>query len=212
MKKTALAVAFASASISASASGAVIEWTTGSGGNGHFYQFVAAPVASWDVARAAALASTHNGQSGYLATITSAAENSFISGTVSGSIGWLGGRDAATEGVWQWADGPEAGVTFWTGGPGGSTTTYANWVGGEPNNNLGTEDWLHFNFGVAGGWNDAQFADTNNGYFIEYNAVPVITPGGVPEPAAWAMMIAGFGLTGGVMRWRVRSGGAPAPV
>lgn len=28
------------------------------------------------------------------------------------------------------------------------------------------------------------------------------TPGGVPEPAAWAMMLAGFGLVGGAMRRR----------
>ena len=25
---------------------------------------------------------------------------------------------------------------------------------------------------------------------------------GVPEPASWAMLIAGFGLTGAAMRWR----------
>ena len=32
---------------------------------------------------------------------------------------------------------------------------------------------------------------------------PTVTVGGVPEPASWAMMIAGFGLVGGAMRRRL---------
>ncbi|SNS30364.1 PEP-CTERM protein-sorting domain-containing protein [Sphingomonas laterariae] len=34
---------------------------------------------------------------------------------------------------------------------------------------------------------------------------PISEPPPVPEPATWAMMIAGFGLVGGSMRWRHRS-------
>jgi hypothetical protein len=33
-------------------------------------------------------------------------------------------------------------------------------------------------------------------------AAPGIGVGGVPEPASWAMLIAGFGLTGAAMRRR----------
>lgn len=32
-----------------------------------------------------------------------------------------------------------------------------------------------------------------------------VTPGGVPEPASWALMLLGFGLTGSAMRRRVRT-------
>jgi hypothetical protein len=37
---------------------------------------------------------------------------------------------------------------------------------------------------------------------FEFNTVTAINAGGVPEPAAWALMIAGFGLTGAALRRR----------
>jgi PEP-CTERM motif len=44
-------------------------------------------------------------------------------------------------------------------------------------------------------------AINNSDLFVEGN----ISPAGVPEPAAWALMIAGFGLTGAAMRRRKTS-------
>ncbi len=41
-----------------------------------------------------------------------------------------------------------------------------------------------------------------DGGLINVGTGPIVTPGGVPEPAAWAMMLAGFGLVGGAMRRR----------
>lgn len=38
--------------------------------------------------------------------------------------------------------------------------------------------------------------------FVFTNVDTVITPGGVPEPAAWAMMLAGFGVVGAAIRRR----------
>ena len=37
--------------------------------------------------------------------------------------------------------------------------------------------------------------------------VPPVVPGSgtVPEPASWAMLLAGFGTLGGVMRWQRRA-------
>jgi hypothetical protein len=39
---------------------------------------------------------------------------------------------------------------------------------------------------------------------ITYETAPIPTPGGVPEPDAWALLIAGFGATGAVLRHRRR--------
>lgn len=59
------------------------------------------------------------------------------------------------------------------------------------------------------GWT-LQYADaiSNNGYIVGtglFNGVErafLLTPGSVPEPASWALMLAGFGLVGGTLRKR----------
>jgi hypothetical protein len=45
---------------------------------------------------------------------------------------------------------------------------------------------------------------TENGFIsrVEFSYELGLAPGGVPEPASWAMLIAGFGLTGAAMRRR----------
>jgi hypothetical protein len=55
---------------------------------------------------------------GYLATVTSPAENDFLASRFKADDGswyqgWLGGSDAAQEGDWIWVDGPEADIRFW---------------------------------------------------------------------------------------------------
>ena len=52
---------------------------------------------------------------------------------------WLGGTDAANEGVWETV----------TGEP----WVYSNWMSGEPNNS-GDEDYLELYSWGGGGWND----------------------------------------------------------
>ena len=147
-----------------------VEWTVGSGGNGHFYEFIDART-SWTAARTAAQASSHLGQQGYLATITSAGEQAFLLGLA--SDGWLGGTDQTVEGEWRWADGPEAGNLFWTGGPGGTASGFASWNAGEPNNS-GNEDYVHLQ---GGRWNDLPTSSTVGGRFVEFNAHAVPLPG-----------------------------------
>ncbi|WP_256731425.1 PEPxxWA-CTERM sorting domain-containing protein [Sphingomonas sp. dw_22] len=66
-----------------------------------------------------------------------------------------------------------------------------------------TEDfWLHFNpF-------DGTMADlyySQQGYAAVQAMGSAVTLQAVPEPAAWGMMILGFGLIGGVLRRRVRA-------
>ncbi len=115
--------------------------------NGHFYQFVAASGIKWNDAYTAANASINEfGLHGYLATITSASEQSFVAAKVQGN-GWIGASDATTitnpasglAAQWTWVDGPEQGQVFWNGlatNLGGSAVTnqYSNWSTGEPNN------------------------------------------------------------------------------
>lgn len=55
---------------------------------------------------------TMNGLNGYLANITSLAEQNFLKDKLN-VPGWIGGSDNTTEGIWQWNDGPEAGQVFY---------------------------------------------------------------------------------------------------
>ncbi len=192
LKFAALAGAVASLVSFSAASAIVVEWTVASGGNGHFYEFVGGPF-TFEDARAAALNRSHNGLDGYLVTITSQAEDTFVR-AIPGDQGWAGGSDGAVEGSWRWLDGPEAGTLFWQNG---TTVTYAAWNANEPNNFRGDEDFLLIRFNQAQGWNDQGFSQ--QGYYVEYSAAPL---GGIPEPATWAMMLGGFAMAGAAIRGR----------
>ena len=159
---------------------------------GNFYEYFGGAF-TWDQALAAAAAAAPvAGYTAHLVTITSAAEDAFVQGLSGQNVFWTAGSDADVEGVWKWVAGPDAGLIFF--GPGAAPGAYSNWNGGEPNN-VGNEDYLHVNQG-AGNWNDAPNG-FQNGYIVEYSATNA-----VPEPAAWALMIAGFGLAGSAMRRR----------
>ena len=143
---------------------APIQWTTAAGGNGHYYDFIPTQI-SWTDAEAAVSALSFDGLPGYLATITTAAENNFITANFN-QLGWLGGSDAAVEGDWRWVGGPEAGQLFFVGqypDPNRQTIIYSDWGSNEPNNFDNTpygfpypgEDYLEFDPRPGGKWNDA---------------------------------------------------------
>ena len=135
--------------------------------NGHFYQFVRAPGITWTDASAAANASSLYGLQGYLATLTSDAENIFAFSKTQ-STGWIGASDAAVSGQWRWVDGPEAGLQFWQGEANGTSVNgqYSSWNFDEPNNSGGTEHYAQFL--MSGLWNDLANESVVSGYLVEY--------------------------------------------
>ena len=138
------------------ASASPVNWS----GNGHFYDVISVPgTITWEAANAAAIAA-----GGYLATITSQAENDFVFLLVNnttywhGSSGpWLGGyQSPATQqpnANWNW-------VT-------GEAWSYTNWQSGQPNDSGGkAEDKLQFGFApLASTWNDIMSIDPTPAYW-----------------------------------------------
>lgn len=71
----------------------------------------------------------------------------------------------------------------------------------------GFGDWCNFSAatGFVAGINTLDFRVTDLGAISGFRAEGLVDAALVPEPAAWAMLITGFGLTGAAMRRRQRS-------
>ncbi|MBR5409101.1 MAG: CHAP domain-containing protein, partial [Clostridia bacterium] len=117
------------------------------------YEFYEAPM-TWTEAKAWCEA-----KGGHLVTITSAQEQSFVEGLISGANMngvWIGASDTANEGTWEW-------VT-------GETFAYSNWDSGEPNND-GNEDYGCI-YPHTGKWNDrmvdSEVSEKSFGIICEY--------------------------------------------
>lgn len=130
------------------------------------------------------------GVNGYLATITSAGEQSFLNsiwpgpnGTQFGNNFYIGLSDRDTEGVYKWIGGPED----------GQTATFTNWASGEPNDFGSGEDsvvafWLD---SAGGAWNDVP-SDSGVQMIVEYSG----TVSAVPLPAGLPLLLGGLGILG----------------
>jgi hypothetical protein len=164
-----------------SAAATPVQWAAGAGGNDHWYDYVSRG-GTFDEARQGAAALSYLGLQGYLATVTSQAENDFITGFVTTQTAFIGLSDAVTEGTWLYTDGPEAGQVAYT--TGGGTQIFSFWSPGEPNDN-GNEDAALINWGGDGSWNDIN-VNWSFGYIVEYGG----TTAPVPVPAA-GLMLAG---------------------
>ena len=160
--------------------------------NDHYYEFVAASNISFTNAKTAASARNYFGLQGYLATVTSAAENNYIASKLSVDA-WMGASDefsqinaatgtttfanqAASEGKWHWISGPEKGTQFSNGNfpstvaVGGS---FINWNNNQPDNFINLEHYGQF-YGSsvpAGRWNDLALTDLLAGYMCEYGGM-----------------------------------------
>jgi len=191
-----------------------VEWKVDSGGNGHYYWAISLfdenkqkKSITWEDAKIAA-----EEAGGYLATITSEAENQIVysllqdrqywsepawgenSSTKIYRAGpWLGGYQnkesseySEPGGGWSWITGEPWIYSAWK--------IYSAWAAKEPNNAGGDEYCLHYigqgTYGESK-WNDLSNISSGlvNSYVVEFNDPPK-----VPEPAT--MLLLGLGLVG----------------
>lgn len=140
--------------------------------NGHYYKIIGPPM-TWAVGRSHAA-----DMGGYLTTINSAAENTWLIETFRPvtSTAFIGANDIAAEGVWVW---DQTGENFWNGAASGTVVPgfYANWNTGEPNDSSG-EDVATLLLGT-GLWNDLNVAREH--YCIIETETPQINYDG-PKP------------------------------
>lgn len=164
--------------------------------NGHFYEYYATGL-SWTNAKATAEGMSYFGRQGYLATLTSQAENSFASVLI-GQNSWIGSSDdkdqlntalgytafaaqSNAEGKFYWVTGPERGLkinntnAYASGGINAISGVYNNWASAEPNDypnqaTIGEENFGHM-YSNNGTWND--FPNGSSiGSIFEYGGMP----------------------------------------
>ena len=136
---------------------------------GNFYQYVNNGNGSTTHAEAVteSAANLLNGVASHLATVTTAAEQTFIGGIVNTGWGWIDGSDSAVEGTFRHEAGPENGTVYNTGP--------LNWFGGGgPNNSGGADNIIFYDNSGA----DVLFVwtGTNNawGYVAEWEGADVL--------------------------------------
>jgi len=141
-----------------------------------FYEFVASG-ATWTASQTAAAATSLNGVSGHLATISSLTELNYLDSQVnptnSTAIGsyFTSGSEVADQDQWIFTDGIEAGLQFWQGAIGGASVNGIDplWAGGQPNSAVQNYVYLwSASDGIADSENTA-FAH-GEGYIVEWEA------------------------------------------
>jgi hypothetical protein len=153
--------------------GALTQWRVENGGNGHYYDIFVTPLQSWLTSKAQA-----ESMGGYLASITSQAENDWLWSTFN-----IGSTPAywAQTGPWPGYDGPVFGAYR-------NSSNVWSWVSGEAWN------WSNFNWHMNSGEAGAQFiaqspywddigvnggtsAGGNYSFVVEFDSIPVPAPG-----------------------------------
>jgi lectin-like protein/PEP-CTERM motif-containing protein len=167
-----------------------VQWSV----NGHYYEVVNPTSGmTWPAAKALAESSQYLGANGHLATITSAAENSFVQSILPAGVStfgyYLGGSQlpGSVE--------PDQGWVWSTAEP----FSFINWNPAEPNDGYAGRPqgvlWMWSDYATAysggtwmvGKWDDTwddftEFEGALNSYVIEY---------AVPEPTTFSLLSAG---------------------
>ncbi|NSW55746.1 MAG: hypothetical protein HPY44_07035 [Armatimonadetes bacterium] len=194
-------VVWAGMLLASGAYSAPIQWQLADGGNGHWYERVDASL-SWSDAKAAAESRSWMGMTGYLATISSAGENTFVTGLL-GDFAWLGGyqldNQPTTSTGWRWVTGEPWDFTYWAPGSG--------WV--EPNDASNTmhiedneENGLVMGLVYGPGWNDLDLENKDNtatAYMVEYGEPGEVTP----ELSSASLLLLSV-VPAGIAWWRRR--------
>jgi len=158
-----------------------VRWPVNEGGNGHFYEYVAASSIAWAAADAEARSRSYGGLAGHLATATSSEENQFLLAQVVAPDSlevWIGGFQPEGEdeplGGWRWVS--------------GEPWQFTHWQLGEPND-AGNEDHLGMVVGDGGRWNDEHLLFNISGFVVEYGTDEIVYDG-LADNARW-----GWGFT-----------------
>ena len=130
------------------------------------------------------------GAQGYLASVTSSEENTFVSDLIDAEANgwvWNSSQNNGFFGPWIGGYQPDGTNWAWTSG---ESWGYTAWESGQPTNSGGEQNYVHYYVDLSQSqdptadsptWNDySDTADKVFGYVIEYNANPV------PVPAASA--------------------------
>ena len=155
-----------------------------------YYKYVSTPTA-WSTARTAAENTYLFGLRGYLAEITTSAENNFIANETSATNIWIGATEDATTAAnpggftgnsytgdagqrWIWQGAIQTPLPTGSGGAAGNTGNtllgvFSSWATGEPNNDLKPgQDCAVTNWNSRKGeWNDLPCTNSQ-AYFIEF--------------------------------------------
>ena len=175
-----------------SAQAVTVQWAD----NGHLYEVVFSDNPTWFEARDAAAAMTYNGVSGYMATVTTAAEQSFLVTSFGGGPAiqqlWVGGYQDTSDpsysepnGGWRWITGEP-----WNTGADKPVFSFNN-------NYFFTHSEEHLiTWWGTGGLNDYYYAPDDpypkaQGYIVEYDPVP--EPSTVTLFAFGALGLFGYG-------------------
>lgn len=115
-----------------------IQWSSADGGNDHYYELVILKHSlTWQQAAAQAMSRYHHGMPGHLVTITSAAEDEFLTQRLLGqevSRGvWIGLTDVLHESSFRWITGEPMVYQNWASFPEQQPDNFqeADWHGGE---------------------------------------------------------------------------------
>jgi len=151
---------------------------------GHIYEYYQTS-ALWKDVESFVSSHTNGSQKGYLLTLTSPEEESYVTSLIPTphlETGvWLGAQDN-TEAMWNWIGGPERDVTFWKGRSSGKVveSRYQNWLKGEPNNGDASneEDCAVLSLEKQKtGWTDVSCYPTRRfGIVVEYGDDAIFLP------------------------------------